>query len=252
MTVKTNNVQKGGGWFIDRKPLDDVRIKIKANNYEHLYNKLTGEKMRTRLPCFPNINEVTDMDGTEFVKKGQDLYDDIEVAIIYAQCKTYNCRDKKLCHILDATNGIDFFGDTDFYYTFNFTIFQLLWWFDKFAIRESSNYPYLDNPQYNEVQKRLIWKYNIPDFFDMNKNIPGQEEKYPMARDNIYWYKFCEILYYNNNKLQGIFKKDKNIRSYFNRNRYGGKKSRKSRNKKRKSNKKKRKTVKKRRLRKQK
>lgn len=249
MTVKTNNVQKGGGWFIDRDPFDDVRIKIKANDYEHLYKKLTGPKMSERLPCFPNIKEVTNMKGKEFVKKGQDLYDDIEVAIIYAQCKTHGCEDKKLCHILDATNGIDFFGETSGLYRFNFTIFQLLWWFNKFAIRKNGYKPHLTKNEYNIVREKLKWKYNIPIFDDININIPGVEDRFPMPQDNIYWYKFCEIIYYSNdNNLKEIFENDKKIGSYFN----GGKKSRKSRNKKRKSNKKKRKTVKKRRLRKQK
>ena len=62
MTVKTNNVQKGG-W----KPV--LKNETPAEQIiRYIYNDHT-DKIRVNFPCFPKLSEVTPMDGKRPEKK---------------------------------------------------------------------------------------------------------------------------------------------------------------------------------------
>ena len=257
MTVKTNNVQNGG-WGVDAvvrwmnnepKPLYDS-VKKRINNKVALYDYLTD--FIEQFPCFPDLEDVTPMTTYKndyFIKSGNDLLYDINVAIQYAKCK--NCEDEyKSCNYQDCTLRdnkchIDQFcshtyGTTTLCFLkkhkLSFDEYQLAWHFDILSNEGDGNYTnknvmYLHKKNYPDLVRRIGWKYHaniLPDDFDLLQDEYKTSDRYMMWKD-----------------LYKLLITDS-------KSRYGGKKSRKSRNKKRKSNKKKRKTVKKRRLRKQK
>jgi hypothetical protein len=250
MTVKTNNAQKGGGVLDaavrrmnnEKKPLYES-VKKRINNKVELYEYLN--KFIKKVPCFPDLEEVTPMTTYEdgyFIKSGKDLLHDIQVAIQYAKCK--NCEHEyESCNYQDCTLRyskchIDQFCSHTYgtskrcflmKYILSFDEYQLAWHFDILSNEGYYNLMYLHKEDYPKLVRRIGWKYpNLP------KNFNLLDDSYKTSYDYIIWKDLYKLVITDSNSS------------------YGGKKSRKSRNKKRKSNKKKRKTVKKRRLRKQK
>ena len=225
MTVKTNNVQKGGGWF--NKSLTE-RVKEIRNDY----------------PCFPKISDVTPMDGKRPEKIGDDLENDIQIGINYARCQRCEDRNCNSCSISDVNCHYDNICGYDKYATrydrefdkykcflknknLSFDDYYLANYFKKYStINDYPKTRYIIKSDYDKFRKAVSWKFTmLPKFYSyFFEDVP---------KDYLSWGDLCEYIE-NPDRF------------------YGGKKSRKSRNKKRKSNKKKRKTVKKRRLRKQK
>ena len=251
MTVKTNNVQKGGWGFAaiirwinsEEKPLYKS-VEKRIDNKEELYNYLTD--FIKKFPCFPDLKEVTPMTTYKngyFIKSGYDLLDDIEVAIEYAKCK--NCEDEyKSCNYQDCTLRYNTCYKDRFCrntygtakhcflnkHILSFDEYQLAWHFDILSNEGDGNYTnknvmYLHKKNYPDLVRRIGWKYHaniLPDDFDLLQDEYKTSDRYMM------WNDLYNLLFTDS------------------KSNYGGKKSRKSRNKKRKSNKKKRKTVKKR------
>ena len=256
MTVKTNNVQKGGFTsktifrFLtgEKKTLYDS-LDDRINNKEKLYKYLTGLSFNEKVPCFPELDKVTPMNGKRPIKEGNDLKNDIQIGINYAlcqKCEGHNCNS---CYISDVKchyNDICYDDESATKYVLDknkcflnyknlsFDDYYLANYFKMYSkiINDAYTYPktrYIEKSDYDDFREVVSWKFPmLPYDFTLINDI--HKPKY-LSWENLYEY--------IKDKPNYIAK-------------YGGKKSRKSRNKKRKSNKKKRKTVKKRRLRKQK
>jgi len=243
MTVKTNNVQKGG-----RKPiLSILGLKNETSAEQiirYIYNDNTY-KIRDEFPCFPKLSEVTPMDGDRPERKGDDLKTDIQIGIDYARCQIckgdncdcFNegnfCYRKQLCKDVKMSNELKYcFIPKDA--VLSFDDYYLAWYFQLYSgyykDSFSNSIRYISRNNYPAFRDEVLWKFPMLE----DKRFSVDEHFILINSDsNNPNYLSWEILY-------DYIKKELEKR------RRGGKKSRKSRNKKRKSNKKKRKTVKKR------
>lgn len=260
MTVKTNNVQKGGKHFYETH-----KVAIQRYIREGRIEKIRDEYYN----CLPDENQITDIRNGKYVKNMDNVYDDFKIAFKYIACMGgCGTNPNKMC--LKGTFCETNFGSDCFVKNLDtlliFDVYQLASYFNSFSNDENK---LLEN-SYNELKEYISWKYRLPMYDDAIDILDYDPYKKPPIK----WKDFCFLIYRNNKnkfpedsnvyfgKIERKIIKIKNYdiygniidnkKSKYDYNDYGGKKSRKSRNKKRKSNKKKRKTVKKRRLRKQK
>ena len=242
MTVKTNNVQKGGGWLSNNNniTIKDIIRRIDKEKFSVVYDNIL--ERREIKKAFPKIHEITPYDGTFLRKDVTDLKRDIIIADTFSKCAVeYEKESGEYLFDNSCQELVQIQVNKDFplvHRLINYDDFYIRWWFALYSEDDV-----LDENAYNYFRNAIIWKVkSFPKYDEMCKrHLP---DKYITHCKGIGIAKI-----YEDETIKDLTTTNYSIKlkqKQLEKRRHGGKKSRKSRNKKRKSNKKKRKTVKKR------